>query len=156
MAQVLPPAPIDSPFGSYNWADWYEKVRRLINAVTVIAWSQINDFTGSNLNQLATRLHESLQGLQGGAANDRFHLTTVQHTALTAGFSGTGKLVRETSPVFTTGITTGGGTFLTSSVALTNGAAGAAGTLANAPTAGNPTKWIPINDNGTTRYIPCW
>jgi hypothetical protein len=22
--------------------------------------------------------------------------------------------------------------------------------------AGNPTKWIPINDNGTTRYLPAW
>jgi hypothetical protein len=26
----------------------------------------------------------------------------------------------------------------------------------NAPAAGNPTKWIPIDDNGTTRYIPAW
>lgn len=40
--------------------------------------------------------------------------------------------------------------------AFTNGAGAAAGTLANAPVAGNPTKWIPINDNGTTRYIPAW
>lgn len=39
---------------------------------------------------------------------------------------------------------------------FTNGAGAAAGTLANAPVAGNPTKWIPINDNGTTRYIPAW
>lgn len=37
-----------------------------------------------------------------------------------------------------------------------NGAAASAGTLANAPAAGNPTKWIPIDDNGTTRYIPAW
>lgn len=40
--------------------------------------------------------------------------------------------------------------------ALTNGAAAALGTLTNAPAAGNPTKWVPINDNGTTRYIPAW
>lgn len=40
--------------------------------------------------------------------------------------------------------------------AFTNGAAAATGTLTNAPVAGNPTKWIPINDNGTTRYIPAW
>lgn len=40
--------------------------------------------------------------------------------------------------------------------AFSNGAGVAAGTLANAPVAGNPTKWIPINDNGTTRYIPAW
>jgi len=40
--------------------------------------------------------------------------------------------------------------------AFLDGAAAAAGTLTNAPTAGDPTKWIPINDNGTTRYIPAW
>lgn len=43
-----------------------------------------------------------------------------------------------------------------SSISFTNGAAAAAGTLLNAPAAGNPTKWIPIDDNGTTRYIPAW
>lgn len=62
-----------------------------------------------------------------------------------------------------TGLTTFGGgikhgdtKLLATSVALTNGAGAAAGTLANAPVAGNPTKWIPIDDNGTTRYIPAW
>lgn len=54
------------------------------------------------------------------------------------------------------GITHGSATLLTTTTALTNGAAAAAGTLTNAPTAGNPTKWVPINDNGTTRYIPAW
>lgn len=43
-----------------------------------------------------------------------------------------------------------------SSQALTNGAAAAAGTLLNAPAAGNPTKWAPVNDNGTVRYVPLW
>lgn len=37
-----------------------------------------------------------------------------------------------------------------------NGAAAAAGTITNAPAVGNPTKWIPVDDNGTTRYIPAW
>ncbi len=40
--------------------------------------------------------------------------------------------------------------------ALTNNAAAQIATLTNGPTAGNPTKWIPINDNGTTRNIPAW
>ena len=40
--------------------------------------------------------------------------------------------------------------------AYTNNAAAAVGTLTNAPAAGNPTKWIPINDNGTIRNIPAW
>ena len=52
--------------------------------------------------------------------------------------------------------TTGGATFHTTSSALTDGAGAGAGTLLNAPVAGNPTKWIGINDNGTTRYIPTW
>lgn len=41
-------------------------------------------------------------------------------------------------------------------VAWTNGAGALAGTLGNAPAAGNPTKWIPVDDNGTTRYVPAW
>lgn len=50
----------------------------------------------------------------------------------------------------------GGATLVATSAALTNGAGVAAGTLNNSPVAGNPTKWIAINDNGTTRYIPTW
>lgn len=47
-------------------------------------------------------------------------------------------------------------TLISSSVTLTNGAAAQAGTLTNAPAAGNPTKWIPVVDNGVTRHIPAW
>lgn len=54
------------------------------------------------------------------------------------------------------GITHGSATLLTTTTALTNGAGAGAGTITNAPAAGNPTKWVPINDNGTTRYIPAW
>jgi hypothetical protein len=39
---------------------------------------------------------------------------------------------------------------------LPNGAAAQTATLTNGPTAGNPTKWIPIDDDGITRYIPAW
>ena len=47
-------------------------------------------------------------------------------------------------------------TLVETSIALTDGAAAASGTLLNAPIAGNPTKWFPINDNGTVRYVPSW
>jgi len=40
--------------------------------------------------------------------------------------------------------------------AFNDGAGASAGTITNAPAAGNPTKWIPIDDNGTTRHIPAW
>lgn len=45
---------------------------------------------------------------------------------------------------------------ISSQVTLGNGAAAQTATLTNGPTAGNPTKWIPINDNGTVRYLPSW
>lgn len=45
---------------------------------------------------------------------------------------------------------------LATSVALTDTAALAAGTLLNSPVAGNPTKWVTINDNGTIRSVPTW
>lgn len=71
------------------------------------------------------------------------------------------------SAIFTSTINTGSGTFgsitvqsatqmLSSLVSFNNGAGAATGTLTNAPAAGNPTKWIGINDNGTLRYIPAW
>jgi hypothetical protein len=45
---------------------------------------------------------------------------------------------------------------LTTTTTVTTGAGSSAGTLTNAPSVGNPTKWIPFNDAGTTRYIPAW
>lgn len=38
----------------------------------------------------------------------------------------------------------------------TNGAASSAGTLTNAPAAGNPTFWLPITVNGVVKKVPCW
>ncbi len=62
-----------------------------------------------------------------------------------------------TSLVLTGGVTViGGAQAITTNTALTNGAGIGAGTLTTAPSAGNPTKWIGINDNGTIRYIPAW
>ena len=49
-----------------------------------------------------------------------------------------------------------GTNLINTTYALGNGAASSTGTITNAPAVGNPTKWIPINDNGTTRHIPAW
>ena len=67
-----------------------------------------------------------------------------------------GALTGATSLTTTGDITTGSTTLHKTTAALTNGAAAAAGTLLNAPAAGNPTKWAPVDDNGTIRYIPMW
>jgi hypothetical protein len=82
-------------------------------------------------------------------------------TSLNIGVSNAGTYntvlgVSTTGLAVTGTLTTSSTTLHTSSVALTNGAGSSAGTLTNAPAVGNPTKWIPIVDNGTTRYIPCW
>lgn len=75
--------------------------------------------------------------------------TTTQTTALTLG--------QDQSATFAGALYKGDATFMIRQTAtLNNGAAAQVGTLTNAPTAGNPTKWIPIDDNGTTRYIPAW
>lgn len=50
----------------------------------------------------------------------------------------------------------GAGFFLASRAAFTNNAGAQVGTLTNSPTAGNPTRWVPVNDNGTTRNVPMW
>ncbi len=47
-------------------------------------------------------------------------------------------------------------TFARGKVALTNGSGASTGTLTNAPNAGNPSKWIKIDDAGVTRWIPAW
>jgi hypothetical protein len=50
----------------------------------------------------------------------------------------------------------GDATLIHTTTALTNGAGASTATFTNAPAAGNPTKWIPIDDNGTTRYVPAF
>jgi hypothetical protein len=86
--------------------------------------------------------------------------TTSSFPALTRNSAGLEAKLADDS-AFTTlkaaSLTVSDGTQLViSSAAFTNGAGAQTGTLTNAPAAGNPTKWIPVNDNGTTRYIPAW
>jgi hypothetical protein len=45
---------------------------------------------------------------------------------------------------------------LGSKTTITGGATGNVPTLTAGPVTGNPTKWLPYDDNGTTRYIPAW
>jgi hypothetical protein len=97
-------------------------------------------------------VHEGLFGtVQNASGNAEFfwNLYSGSSYAERLRLSATGLAVSGT-------LTTSSTTLHTSSVSLTNGAGAGAGTLTNAPTAGNPTKWIAIVDNGTTRYIPAW
>ena len=47
-------------------------------------------------------------------------------------------------------------TLLHTGTSLSNGAGAGVGTLLNAPSGGNPSKWVPIDDNGVTRFVPTW
>lgn len=95
-------------------------------------------------------------GSQGTTAflgiNSSGHVYGVTDAASDLGVSGN----RFRDLVLSRAITHGDTKLLATTTALANGAAAAAGTLTNAPAAGNPTKWIPIVDNGTTRYVPAW
>lgn len=78
MSNKLPPSPINSPPGSSYWNDWYEKIRSMINNSSIgVVWANI-DFSGSNITSIVTRLHNTLQGLQGGTTGEYNHLTNAQ------------------------------------------------------------------------------
>ena len=75
---LLPPVPVNSPFGSYSWLDWYQKVRTEINNAGTIEWSNI-DFTGSDITDIVTRNHNNLSSIQGGTAGEYYHLTAAEY-----------------------------------------------------------------------------
>lgn len=70
--------------------------------------------------------------------------------------NGAGSVTIATTSSITATLTDNSTDLIKSSSTLTNGAGAAIGTLTNAPAAGDPTKWVAIDDNGTTRYIPAW
>ena len=102
-----------------------------------------------NANTGAQFQHNALSGLQGGAVNEFYHLTLAQQTEVV-------NLIAGSLALTVASLTSGDTTLLHTIVSLTNGAGAQSATLSNAPIAGNPTKWIPLIDNGTTRYVPAW
>lgn len=117
---------------------------------------------GGPTDQKVTRFIQDGGIFRGTIIDDTFSLERTWLEMSRSGFGITDFRLGNTTDNFpltvvgTGGIRHGASTLLTTTAALTNGAGASAGTLSNAPAAGNPTKWIPINDNGTTRYIPAW
>ena len=82
MASVgLPPPPINDAPGSFTWLEWYRQLRSYISTSGSVPWYVI-DFAGSNITDIAVRLHNQLQGLQGGTTGEMYHLTAAQHASL--------------------------------------------------------------------------
>jgi hypothetical protein len=99
--------------------------------------------------------NHTTQNYSNGSAATTIFGTSVALDAANATASGILTVTGEGR--FTGGIATStAGSLVRSTVAMTNGAGAGAGTLTNAPAAGDPTKWIPINDGGVTRYLPAW
>lgn len=78
MPDGLPPPPLKSEVGDFNWLDWYNKLYRYLKTTGSIAWSAI-DFSGSNITDIQTRNHNSLQGFQGGTAGEYYHLNAAEY-----------------------------------------------------------------------------
>lgn len=159
MATKLPPQPLGVAPGSSYWNDWYEKLRTFVEQITTsVDWSIITGkpttLAGYGIIDAQTQLVNSA-GLAAALSDETGAGLVVFNTSPTLVTPNIGAATG-TSVTLSGDITTGTGTLHKTTVNLTNGAAAAVGTLNNAPAAGNPTKWIPINDNGTIRYIPAW
>lgn len=82
MAYKIPPQPLGAVPGSGLWNDWIEKLRTAFNnGQAGVLWTNI-DFSGSNITDLASRSHQNLQNLQGGAAGEYNHLDDSDYSAL--------------------------------------------------------------------------
>lgn len=66
MAAGIPPPPLNSPSGSYYWLEWYTQLTNILNG-TGYPWTALN-FANSNIHDIITRNHNSLQNVQGGTA----------------------------------------------------------------------------------------
>jgi len=79
MALKPPPPPTKSEPGSFLWMDWYRSLYDFLTSAGSIAWNQIN-FAGSNLTDIATRLHSSLQSILGTGS---YHISATEATDVT-------------------------------------------------------------------------
>jgi hypothetical protein len=78
----LPPPPSNDPPGSFAWVEWYRLLRNYISTASSIPWSVIQ-FAGSNITDIASRAHNSLQSIQGGQSGEYYHLKSADYTDLT-------------------------------------------------------------------------
>lgn len=78
--------------------------------------------------------------------------TSTTGALITAGGLGVAKAIYGGTTIYSNSATV----MLGSKTTITGGATGNVPTLLAGPVTGEPTKWLPYDDNGTTRYIPSW
>jgi hypothetical protein len=81
---ALPDPPVlESNQDSYMWRHWFRQLHDYITRAGQLGWSQLN-FTGSNITSILSRDHNQLQGLQGGSASEKYHLTAAEYGSLSS------------------------------------------------------------------------
>lgn len=105
MAITLPPYPLNADPLGHAYRDWSIKLQAILTDPNSITWSQISK-TGSNLTDIATRTHNSLQSIEGGTSSHYYHAVE----------KGTAVLVAGTKTVNTTLALTGSTILLTSQI----------------------------------------
>ena len=147
MAAGIPPPPLNSPSGSYYWLEWYTQLTNVLNG-TGYPWTALN-FASSNLHDIQTRLHNSLQNVQGGnttgaltGTGNAWHLAGLGY--VTSGGSGTGM------PTGWSISHTGTGTYLLThnlTQVLPN-----IGAMATSQTSGVLVQWIDLATSGQATF----
>ena len=113
----LPPIPNNPITDVFVWRDWFYQVSQVLTQQASIAWTSIN-FTGSNLRDIVTRQHNALQDIQGGIANQYYHLTATEYSNVQA-LPTLGTMATQNS----NSVTITGGT-ITATITATGGATG--------------------------------
>jgi hypothetical protein len=83
MATKLPPIPNNPITDVFVWRDWFFKVSQALIAQASTNFVNLN-FTGSNLQSIETRQHNSLQSIQGGQGGQYYHLNLAQYNTIVA------------------------------------------------------------------------
>jgi hypothetical protein len=80
----LPPYPLNADPLGHAYKDWSIKLQAILSSTSGITWTQV-DKTSSNLSDISTRLHSSLQGVQGTTSGNAYHATEKGTAVLVAG-----------------------------------------------------------------------
>lgn len=84
MAYFISPIPNQPVSNTHEWRDWFFRLSQAVNNGTTVEWGNII-FNGSNITDIQVRLHNTLQGLQGGniTGTEYYHLSAAQYNSLT-------------------------------------------------------------------------
>lgn len=150
MTAGIPPPPLNSPNGSYYWLEWYTQLTNILNG-TGYPWTAIN-FTSSNIHDITTRHHNSLQNVQGGSAAGDANGTGNAYHMLGMGFVDAAAAAPKL-PIGWSVVNNSAGVYtITMPFTLTvpNFIVGA-----TSNTAGNVVQWVDNSTTGTTFVVHC-